>query len=187
MKGLIGGFEPFGTLAVNPSVVVADQVASQIPDCSFIELPTSFRGVVAQLDAAVERVKPDYAILFGYASSAHGLRLERYGRGLVTSSQPDNDGEVLKGWRSDGPTYLATQFDVPELIRIGTRATGGAVEVYASDSAGGFVCNFAYHHMLRRWSTETPTLFIHLSAMPAESGFEVLVAGATAVAMGAAK
>ena len=69
MTGLICGFEPFGTLTTNPSLVVAEHVASQLPGGVFVELPTSFRRVTKRLDDAIERENPNFAIMFGYAAS----------------------------------------------------------------------------------------------------------------------
>ncbi len=180
MNALVAGFEPFGSLDVNPSAELAQLVAARIQQYTSVILPTSYRRSVESLDAAIETVQPACVLMLGYAATAHGLRLEPVARNEVTARQADNDGLQLHGpIDPHGPLRLLTLVDVDACAEV--VAHSGA-QVTIAERATGYVCNYAYYHELQV-QPELPAIFAHLSARPGTREFETIASGATSLAL----
>lgn len=161
---LITGFDPFGSLKANPSSELAQWLEKTLPDADAVELPTSYARSVAVLDDAVTDGKYAAILMLGYADGPSGVRLEQVASNRTTATSPDNDGVKLHGAiDSAEPGNLATPFDCDALARQVARAGGTA---RLSDNAGGFVCNYAYFHVLRSGNGNRefpPALFAHVA------------------------
>lgn len=159
---LITGFDPFGSLKVNPSSELAQWLGETLPEADAVELPTSYGRSVAALDDALTDGKYAAILMLGYADGPSGVRLERVASNRTTAASPDNDGVKLQGpIDSAEPSNLATSFDCDYLAHEIERAGGKA---RLSDNAGGFVCNYGYFHVLRSGDGRfPPALFAHVA------------------------
>lgn len=153
---IITGFGPFGTIEKNPSWALAQEVAKRC-GVDAVELPTSYsRGVIALQSAMYA---DPLIIMFGYASSVDGLRVESQAHNMVKSVQADVDGCVMTDHRQDGggPEIRPVGFPVDQLSAA-IEAAGCDVQI--SDSAGGYVCNWVFYAALGR--ADTIASFIHV-------------------------
>jgi pyroglutamyl-peptidase len=176
MKALITGFDAFGPHAFNPSGALAAALAERRPDfldpaSECLGLPTRYGAARALLTAALDRLRPDVALLFGLAASTQAIRLERFALNMNDAAAPDNAGEVASGLpiAADGPIAYATGFDLDPLL---ARLRGHGFDVVASSYAGGYVCNHAYYTALHRIAVTglaCKALFVHLPETPPEA------------------
>jgi len=161
---LVSGFGPFEAFDRNPSGEVAEALAERPPPGLRVRarvLPVSFARAPRAWDellAAGER--PALFLGLGVARKA-GFRLERCGGPrLKLVPRPDVDGRCAEEYSSDGPK-LETGLDLA-LVLASLRARGVA-DARVSRSAGGYVCERIYHHLLVRAAERgVPALFVHV-------------------------
>ena len=156
-KLLITAFEPFGGGAYNPSSALLCLLPE---DAEIIKrvLPTSYRGGERALKDALEKERPDAAILTGVAGGRREISLEFCALNIKDAPIPDNDNERACGQSvSPGaPNALFTNLDLgraAELVR------GAGVPCAVSYHAGTYVCNSTYYHLLL---SGTPGFFVHI-------------------------
>ncbi|MGX6646771.1 pyroglutamyl-peptidase I family protein [Maricaulaceae bacterium MS644] len=152
------GFGPFPGAPVNPTEAVIAKAAA--PDrMRTLVLSTQYDAVPGALDAAA-RDKPDVVVMTGLAAAAERVRIELLARNQVPPGRPDASGEAFDGGviEHGGPQALETTADLPALFAALARAD---VEYEISRDAGGYVCNFAYFHALRRFAAAR-IVFVHL-------------------------
>lgn len=165
MKVLVTGFDPFGEEKINPSYRAVELLPDVIAGAKIekLEIPTSFSGSVRQMEAAIRRHQPDIVIQTGQAGGRSCITIEQAALNLVRASIPDNDGcEPANGpLAPEGvPAYYAT---VPvEFMTEAVRKHG--IPCYISDSAGTYVCNSVFYHVLGLAKDQYPHMhvgFIH--------------------------
>lgn len=155
---LLTGFGPFPGVPVNPTIAIIAKAAA--PDLArTLVLSTQYDAVPGALDAAA-REKPDVVIMTGLAASADRIRIEILARNDSPPGRPDASG---KGWsggviEQGGPKALETTADLPALFEALQRLD---IDYEISRDAGGYVCNFAYFHALRRFEAAR-IVFVHL-------------------------
>lgn len=165
---LLTSFEPFGGQAVNSSQEVA-RVVSQSPppgvELRWLSLPVTAGVCVEQAWAVVEAWRPELVLALGQAGSSPRVRLEDRASNFDHFHFPDNGGQLreLCAIVPDGPAVLRTRVSVPTLL---SQMSDHPVE--PSFSAGSFVCNHLYYHLLYR-AERMPAariLFVHLPLLP---------------------
>ena len=163
---LISGFGPFESFGRNPSGEVARALARSPPPGLQVvsgEIPVSFARAPAAWDELLEGLDGARPILFlglGVQRRA-GFRLERRARPrLKLVPRVDVDGRLPREFSRAGPT-LATEFALePLLARLEAR---GVADAWISESAGGYVCEWIYHHILTRGRERgTAAFFVHV-------------------------
>ena len=133
MRVLVTGFEPFGTHRVNPSQLIAERVGGVV-------LPVSVRRTLAELERAVDRVRPDVVLGLGLAGLRTQVAIERVGINVLDFTIPDNDGVLLEGDPVD-PTGPPAWFSTLPIKAIAARWLEDEIPSYLSHTAGTYLCN----------------------------------------------
>lgn len=164
MNVLISGFEPFGNREVNNSWEVANrfEASNEIDVC---RVPVSFRKSHDVIIDALRRKEYDLVILLGEtAFTKDYVRLERLAINYKDSTKPDNDGYIAcdeELVRNAPKAYFST-LPIKRLTAY-LKELGHKVKI--TNSAGTFVCNSLYYHVLRYLEengSDTAALFLHL-------------------------
>ena len=179
---LISGFDAFGALTTNPTEALVERLASSGTDIQSIILPTSFSRSWPHLRDQIISTQATSVVMFGYAASADGLRVERRALNSCRLSSTDNDGNhPTKVISPSGPSQLYST--VRDSFWQEVNAVGKRVSV--SNNAGGYVCNYVYFRALQfahSLDRRLPVLFVHTSVFPSDAGrFDQSVAAARAL------
>jgi pyroglutamyl-peptidase len=160
---LLTGFEPFLDVVLNPSGEIARRCDGRVVGGRRVVgrvLPVSVARVPAALAALFEELRPQLIVGLGVQREPN-FRFERRARLPLTAAKPDGDGRVpLETVGAMPAEEHTTDVDVEELVReLHTRGVSARV----SDDAGGYVCEWAYVHLLRHArSAGCPALFVHV-------------------------
>ena len=147
---LLAGFEPFDGAATNPSWEAVHLLARRgIVGASVatLRLPVEFGRAGERLRAEIADLAPELVIVAGLDSTARAVRLERLAVNLDDARIPDNAGRQPVDVPSVEGAPLARHTTLPvkaiyaELVEAGIPAA-------LSMSAGGFVCNHVFMHLL---------------------------------------
>ncbi|HYO08290.1 MAG TPA: hypothetical protein VER17_04915 [Tepidisphaeraceae bacterium] len=169
-RTLVTGFGAFGQFDINPSALLA-QTAGR----PHVLLEVAFDAVDAFLSQAAKdrslHGSFDRLLMLGVAGGASTFRLEQLARNHVGES-PDVRGRSLPAGAIEpaGPDVLPTTLWQPAHL-----AAAGESAV-SSDSAGTYLCNYAYYRALRLLP-EKRVGFLHvppLEAIPLDRQREVL-------------
>ena len=168
MRILLTAFDPFGTDTLNPAWEAVR--AARVPEgvtVRKLQLPTSFARAPQTALEAIETFRPDVVLCFGLAAGRSAVTPETRAFNLADARIPDNDGAQPCGEPliEGAPDVLYTPFSAEELANT-LRSAGIPAE--PSDSAGRFVCNALFYHLLY-CAESTPGLkveFIHVPATP---------------------
>jgi pyroglutamyl-peptidase len=161
MRILVTGFEPFGTLAANPSALIVEELAQRHPELRVAILPTEFAAAERAIRDLLSSHSFDAYIAVGVAAATPFVRLERTARNLDDSATPDNAGDQRTATAivPDGPESLTSTLPLPEML-VALEQSG--VNAVISDDAGGYVCNHVFY---------TARAFIDSQSMPTRCGF----------------
>jgi len=164
----VSGFGPFETVGLNPSGEIALALAASPPAGTGVRavvLPVSFARAPETWDAAFAELagqgrRPDLVVALGVAKRP-GFRLERFASPeLKLVPRADVDGRSAREFTRAGPR-LETGLDLARLLE-GLRRRGVA-DARVSRTAGGYVCERIYHHVLARAGEHgLPGLFVHV-------------------------
>lgn len=163
---LVTGFEPFGGDDFNPSWAVAQALEGRrIADVPVVaqQLPCVFATSGGVLDAALRRHRPRLVIALGLAASRSALSIERVAINLIDARIADNAGAQL----TDEPVRRGAKdayFARLPVKAIVDRLQSAGVPAELSFSAGSFVCNQVFHHLMWRLARRPGVRggFIHL-------------------------
>jgi pyroglutamyl-peptidase len=165
---LVSGFGPFEEVGTNPSGEIARALAASPPrgvsvraavlPVSFARAPRVWDEAFAGLLAGDER--PALCLALGVAKRP-GFRLERWARSeLKLVPRVDVDGQSAHAFSRAGPR-LESGLDLARLLA-GLRRRG-VTDARISRTAGGYVCERIYHHVLVRAGEHgTAGLFVHV-------------------------
>lgn len=166
MRVLITGFEPFGSRSLNNSWEIIKSFEDR-EGIDILLLPVSFSRAHKIAIDKISKGNYGLIIMIGETSSNNDyIRLERLAINLKDSINPDNDGEVANEnplLHNCSNAYF-TKFSVKESAKY-LKELGYKVKV--SNSAGTFVCNSLYYHVLHFLNTNnapSTALFIHVPA-----------------------
>jgi pyrrolidone-carboxylate peptidase len=126
-----------------------------------VVLPVSFARAPRAFDRAL-RGEAEAALLLGLGvAKRRGFRLERWaGPQLKLVQRPDVDGRLAQEYSASGARLEAGVALTPLLAALRAR---GLDDVRISHSAGGYVCERIYHHLLlRARARRVPGLFLHV-------------------------
>lgn len=162
---LLTGFEPFNSADTNPSWEAVQQACEQLAiPTTAVELSVEFSASATELRQAIEQSTPDVVICVGQAARRHALTVERVAVNLIDAPIPDNaesqpvDQPVI----ADAPAAYFASLPVKACVEA-ARAAG--VPTAASMTAGTYVCNSIFFHLLHLIATEYPHLkggFVHV-------------------------
>jgi len=134
-KILLVGFEPFGEEPLNSSWEAVDYWNSQLKNNRFsevvfqtIELPVDYEESVRTLMPILNEWDPDLILMFGMYWNDNGVRLERFARSRKLLGEKET-----------------TRLPIAELVDAYNEA---GIEVYVSDDAGSYVCNYLFYSVM---------------------------------------
>lgn len=166
---LITGFKPFLHDTLNPSELLVQELAKELPDVQALVLPVSYEASYRDLKNAWQDQGPFSALLMlGQAGGRAQVGLERIAVNWVESSSPDEDGVQLPTGPllSHAPQAHINEFFPSEWIR--KLSHFGPAQV--SFSAGTYVCNALYFRVLNELcKKQTSSLFVHLPYLPVQT------------------
>lgn len=150
---LITGFLPFDGESMNPSEVLARDIAS-VKGWDCLILPVSYSRSVEHIRA----LKPSYSFIvhLGQAGGRSQIQVERFAVNWIEAKIADADGvssaprKIAEGYQD----LLHTSWDLQE-------APLKRAHMSVSLSAGAYVCNYLYYHTLKDYP-QTKTAFIHV-------------------------
>ncbi len=164
---LVTGFEPFGGESLNPSAYILEKIHQDNKlsmQCDTLLLPVDFgeahRPVLERLKANQYKAW----VGFGQAGGRSRICLERVALNWVETKQADNRGLVP----TSGPLVhgaSAALFSTAPLEKIKSVLEVAGLPAEISHSAGAYVCNSLYFHVLNNLATESWGLFIHVPYM----------------------
>lgn len=156
---LISGFKPFFNQTVNPSEIVVSKIQGQ-SQVEVVVLPVEFRKAYEDLQLAIDRLKPKAIVMLGLAGGRSQISLEKIALNWNQTQKPDESGFIPEIAKIDAQSELAimTRFPVDLLYEFLRKHD---VECEVSFSAGTFVCNNLYYHVLKN-NPDIPALFVHL-------------------------
>lgn len=166
------GFAPFGGDATNPSFEAVCRLPSRIGKLDIVtaELPTSFKRAPLLLRALIQRERPDIVLCAGLAAERTAISIERVAVNLDEARMADNDGvrPVNKPVIARAPAAYFSTLPVTQIVD--ALASEGIV-AEASLSAGAFVCNHVFFHLMHlaaqgRGSRIRSAGFVHVPALP---------------------
>jgi pyroglutamyl-peptidase len=147
---LVTGFEPFGGLAANPSGEAARSLHGQIVGghrVVGVELPCGFDRAPPALQQALVAWQPAAVLCLGLAASRTGFSPERVAINLIDARIADNDGaQPLDRPVIDGAP--AAHFGSLPVKAIVAALLAAGHEAEVSYSAGTFVCNQVFFHLM---------------------------------------
>lgn len=169
---LVTGFGPFGAVANNPSGSMARWIdGRRVAGRPVVgrELRVALGALPSELARHVADADPVALVALGVQRGAW-WRFERRARRPLTSPKADVDGVVAAHFDREARTFeRATGLDVSALA---TDLAALGFDARASEDAGGFVCEWCYHHLLEHGARlGAPALFLHVppdGAVPVE-------------------
>lgn len=174
IRVLITGFGPFPGVRINPSAALARLVGENRRwhrlgwQVSRHEFPTRYGVVAEEIARLAAGPAPDCVILLGVAARSKAMRIELLARNRVSRTLRDaGAGRPGSGIIAPGAMAIRPGRHAGKALVQVLRMAGAPAE--ASLSAGRYVCNFAYWHMLAAMPRETKVLFVHVP-MPARAG-----------------
>lgn len=161
---LLTGFEPFGGAAVNPSWEAVQRVPACIDgrEVYRLQLPVVYGQAAETLLTHVERLHPEIVLMCGVAGGRSAVTPELVAINYRHASIADNAGQQYAGQPIDpaGETAWMTRLPVNAMVE-----AIRALELPASLSlsAGAYVCNDLYYHLLaREQELGCRSVFVHV-------------------------
>jgi pyroglutamyl-peptidase len=180
---LLTGFTAFGSVAVNPSQLIVEQLAGSSPDLITAVLPVEYAGSRSALYDLLSLHQPDVFIGLGVAAGRKMISLERLAINLDDANAPDNAGVALHGQMIE-PEGPAAYWSTLPLEAMYTALSGENIPVHFSNSAGNYVCNHLFYcarHAAETSSALISSGFVHLPSIDetSENGlpFETVLRG----------
>lgn len=164
MSILLTGFEPFGGASVNPSW----EAVLRVPDviCGRrvhrLRLPVTYQQAAALLLAEIRRLKPALVICTGVAGGRQRVTPELVALNYRWAAIADNAGQSFSGTPilPGGDTALMTRLPVHAMVEA---ILARGVPAGLSLSAGAYVCNDVYYHLLHHEAAlGCRGLFVHV-------------------------
>ena len=161
---LVSGFGAFESVELNPSGEIAKALAHAPPRglrVAAAVLPVSFERAPRAWDDVLAACGPPAFCLGLGVAKRPGFRLERWAKPVLKHvPRPDVDGRLPAEFSRAG-TRLEAGADLPRLLAALVRR--GVADMRISRTAGGYVCERVYHHLLQRaGELGVPGLFVHV-------------------------
>jgi pyroglutamyl-peptidase len=172
---LVTGFEPFDGESINPSWEVARRLDGWhcaehvvVARC----LPCAFGSVREELTQALATLNPEIVIAVGLAGGRTEVSLERVAINVSDARIRDNAGAqpVDEPVVAGGPPAYFTTLPVKAILQ---RLRSAGLPAQVSNTAGTFVCNYAFYVLQHLAATAWPGVrragFIHIPWLPEQA------------------
>lgn len=161
MKILVSSFEPFLEAKTNSSLMLTQKLAldEQNKDIEFFHsVPVRYKSLWDFYKKKLDEIKPDLVLALGQAENAKSVVLERWGLNWIEARVKDNDGVIITGQEisAGSPPAIRTKIEIESLYE---KLLDAKIPVHISVSAGGFLCNYLYYHLLKE---KVNALFVHV-------------------------
>lgn len=174
MRILVTGFEPFGGSSVNPSWEAVRLLPDAVEGVEIARLclPVIYGEAARIALEEARRLQADAVLCTGVASGRNAVTPELLAVNWRMASLPDAAGVRYGGERiqEECPAALMTSMPVMDMVKAMGKE---GIPARLSLSAGAYVCNDLYWHMLLdEQQGGCPALFVHvpeLEVVPAES------------------
>lgn len=162
MRILLTGFEPFGDETENSSSLVLDLIPDTIAGARIhkLILPVSFHKCTDAVTDFLHTCGADIIVALGQAGGRADISIERMAVNLAEAKKADNDGYQPHSVAviEDAPAAYMSALPLAVLCDCVKEA---GIPCHISDSAGLYVCNTLYYHLLHTYN-HIPSCFIHL-------------------------
>lgn len=155
MKYLVTGFEPFADHVVNPSAEFVKSLG--LPEFEKIVFPVAY-DKVSEILTGISLETYDFVFLFGLAADRKDICFERVALNWIESSIKDNLGKHPVPQKIDDSAVPAMINTLP-IEQWVTELAQKNFQVKISHSAGAYLCNYLYFHVMQKTSK---ALFIHI-------------------------
>lgn len=166
MKILVTGFTPFGGQSINPAFEAVSGLPSSIAGATIevAELDTIFGTGALQLEELMFRYEPDIVVCVGQAGGRAAISIEFVAINYRDASIPDNEGNIpiSQSIHKDGDTAYFSNLPVKAMVE---HMKDNHIPAYISYSAGTYVCNDVFYHLMYMIHTSFPKTrggFIHV-------------------------
>ncbi len=166
MKVLVTGFEPFGGDRVNSSLEVIRNLPRRAGGArlAVADLPVVYGAASRMLRRIVALERPDCVISLGLAGGRRALSFETRAVNLDDARIGDNDGNRPIGRPAvpGAPAALPPTLPLDAML---ARLRARGIPVETSPSAGTFLCNHVFFHLVEHAWRDEPSLlagFVHL-------------------------
>ena len=166
MRILVTAFEPFGGDSVNSSMAaleaLPDVIAVKGRTVSVIKagIPVVFGQCGTVLDGFLADVCPDGVISLGMAAGRGQITPELFAVNARYSRSADNAGQVYPvpaPCAPEGPAAYRSSLPAEAMV---SRMTEAGIAAALSFTAGTYVCNDLFYHLME--SVSVPAGFIHV-------------------------
>ena len=171
---LIAAFTPFGGETVNPALLAAERIEKEGVGSARVTMVTL--SVVKdqcwdELRSAIEAARPDAVIVIGQAGGRTAITPERVAINVNDFRIPDNGGNQPTGEPviPGGPAAYWSTLPI-KAIEKAMREAGVPAEI--SNTAGTFVCNHIFYHLMAYAETHPEIQnagFIHVPYLPEQA------------------
>lgn len=166
MKILVTGFKPFLGEKINPSEMLALELAQNFVEVEALILPVEFGKSFEILKKHLIENSYDYLISIGQASGRSKIGFEKVGLNWVQTEHQDESGHTPQtGKITEGELALMSVFPVDEMYQ---KLKNNRFPVEISFSAGTFVCNEFYFRVLNEFKN-LKSVFVHVPLIEAQS------------------
>lgn len=169
-KLLITGFEPFGGEKINPSlecVLALNEVIGGFL-VEKLQIPTVFEKAFLAVKNKAYEINPDVIICVGQAGGRRAITPELIAINLKDAPIPDNEGNSpsLEKICEDGENAYFTTLPVKTIAE---KIKAENLPCQISHSAGAFVCNETFYHLLKEYhGSKVKVGFIHVPFLPSQ-------------------
>lgn len=166
MSILITGFEPFDGAEKNPSWEAVQLLPEEIAGHAVhrMQLPVVYGQAAEMLLAEIRRIRPAVVLCCGVAGGRTGVTPELVAINYRQARIADNAGQMHTGDPIDpaGETAYMTRLPVNDMVEA---IRGAEIPAALSLSAGAYVCNDLYYHLLAaEKELAFRGLFVHVPA-----------------------
>ncbi|QDK45828.1 hypothetical protein DOM22_12045 [Bdellovibrio sp. ZAP7] len=167
---LVTGFEPFGNQEINPSELLAVELAATLPAVTSLILPVDFKEAFQELLKFIEhQPQPfDFIVMLGQASGRAQICLERMAHNWMENRNADKKNPAIPAQKIFPGHVDAVTTPLPvEQIRDELNLNFANFPVAVTLSAGVYVCNNLYYKVLNHQELKNiPALFVHVPLLP---------------------
>lgn len=161
---LVTGFQAFGGDDLNPTELLLKWIDEDPTLSSFFEtqlLPVEFDRAHKLILERSDLDSFNGVFCFGLAGGRSKISLERVALNWTEGRQPDNAGHTPAVGVIEETAEKVIFNNIPLLESLRDRFEAAGLPVEISLSAGGYVCNHLYFHLLKA-SLDVNVLFIHI-------------------------
>lgn len=150
MKLLVTGFEPFGGAETNPSWEAVRLIPDHLDGAEVhrLRLPVAYSRAGKLLIAQAARLRPDMVLCCGVAQGRQAVTPELVAVNWRMASIADNDGQRFAG-EMIAPAQPAAYMTSWPVMKMVAEMEAAHLPARLSLSAGAYVCNDLYYHLLR--------------------------------------